>query len=754
MRILLFLIVLIQAFPLQAMNPDLIKSCGLVSGNGTKTASINSNLCIAPQLGQLDEYKLAIQSDAWLLSPVMAPPPPNWVPVSNLQFNMNVIGKIQISPGVYSVNENDIIGAFVGSECRGVASPYASLGGILFLTIGSNIQSGETVTFKIYFASTNEIINANETIPFQNAGDIGTMASPFIFTFTAPSCGLAVTPSNQNVAYTPAGSTSFSVTSNCNWTALSNQTWCTVTPSGSGNGTITANYAINTTTSTRTANITVTVSGVIPIVVTVTQEPTPCTLSVTPSNQNVVYTPAGATSFSVTSNCNWTALSNQTWCTVTPSGSGNGTITANYAINTTTSTRTANITVTVSGVIPIVVTVTQEPTPCTLSVTPPNQNVTYSPAGSTSFSVTSNCNWTALSNQAWCTVTPSGSGNGTITANYAINTTTSTRTANITVTVSGVTPIDVTVTQAPTPAAPTWIPVPNLQFNMNVIGKIQISPGVYSLSENDIVAAFVGNECRGVASPYSFLDGMLFLTIGSNILSGETVTFKIYLSSSNEIVNANETILFQNAGEVGTMASPFIFTYSAAGNTLNLNLFLEGLTSNNSMNKTQGASGNQFPGTVADVITVELHAATAPFSKVGSAYSVNLITDGTATTTIPSAYNGSYYVVIKSRNHIETWSSNPISFTTSPININLSASQNSAYSNNLKLVGGKFCIYVGDVNQDGTVGDLDLTLLSNKSAIFNTGYIIEDLNGDGIVDAIDMIMLDNNAANFVAIKKP
>ena len=666
MRILLFLIVLIQAFPLQAMNPDLIKSCGLVSGNGTKTASINSNLCIAPQLGQLDEYKLAIQSDAWLLSPVMAPPPPNWVPVSNLQFNMNVIGKIQISPGVYSVNENDIIGAFVGSECRGVASPYASLGGILFLTIGSNIQSGETVTFKIYFASTNEIINANETIPFQNAGDIGTMASPFIFTFTAPSCGLAVTPSNQNVAYTPAGSTSFSVTSNCNWTALSNQTWCTVTPSGSGNGTITANYAINTTTSTRIANITVTVSGVIPIVVTVTQDPTPCTLS----------------------------------------------------------------------------------------VTPPNQNVTYSPAGSTSFSVTSNCNWTALSNQAWCTVTPSGSGNSTITANYAINTTTSTRTANITVTVSGVTPIVVTVTQAPTPAAPTWIPVPNLQFNMNVIGKIQISPGVYSLSENDIVAAFVGNECRGVASPYSFLDGMLFLTIGSNILSGETVTFKIYLSSSNEIVNANETILFQNAGEVGTMASPFIFTYSAAGNTLNLNLFLEGLTSNNSMNKTQGASGNQFPGTVEDVITVELHAATAPFSKVGSAYSVNLITDGTATTTIPSAYNGSYYVVIKSRNHIETWSSNPISFTTSPININLSASQNSAYSNNLKLVGGKFCIYVGDVNQDGTVGDLDLTLLSNKSAIFNTGYIIEDLNGDGIVDAIDMIMLDNNAANFVAIKKP
>ena len=838
MRILLVLFVLIQAFLLQASNTDLIKNSGLVSGNGTKTTSFNRNLRINPQLRQIVEHKLATAPDAWLLNPVMPPPPPNWVPVPNLQFNMNVIGKIQISTGVYSVNENDIIGAFVGSECRGVANPYASLGGILFLTIGSNIQSGETVTFKIYFASTNEIINANETIPFQNAGEVGTMASPFIFTFTAP-CTLAVTPSNQNVAYSPASSTSFSVTSNCNWTAVSNQTWCTVTPSGSGNGTITANYSINTSNIARTANITVSVSGVSPIVVTVTQAAT-CTLAVTPSNQNVAYTPAGSTSFSVTSNCNWTAVSNQTWCTVTPSGSGNGTITANYSVNTSTDARTANITVTVSGVSPIVVTVTQA-APCTLAVTPSNQNVAYSPASSTSFSVisncnwtavsnqtwctvtpsgsgngtitanysinssniartanitvtvsgatpnvvtitqaalctlavtpanqnvpyspagtatfsiTSNCNWTATSNQTWCTVTPSGSGNGTLTANYSINTTTSVRTANITVTVLGVAPVVVTVTQAPTPIVPTWTPVPNLQFNMNVIGKIQISSGVYSLNENDVIGAFVGNECRGVASPYSFLGGMLFLTIGSNILSGETVTFKIFLASSNEIVNANETFPFQNAGEVGTMSSPFIFTYGTAGNTLTLTLFLEGLINNNVMNKTQSVSGNQFPGTVADVITVELHASTTPFSIVSSAYSVNLNTDGTATTIIPSAYNGSYYIAIKSRNHIETWTSSPISFASSPINVNFSASQNSAYSNNLKIIGNKFCIFAGDLNQDGTVDGFDLTLLSNKAVLFNTGYIPEDLNGDGIVDALDIIMLDNNAANFVAVKKP
>jgi hypothetical protein len=289
---------------------------------------------------------------------------------------------------------------------------------------------------------------------------------------------------------------------------------------------------------------------------------------------------------------------------------------------------------------------------------------------------------------------------------------------------------------------------------MNVIGKIQISPGVYSVNENAIIGAFVGTECRGVASPYAFLDGMLFLTIGSNMQSGETVTFKIYLASSNEIVDANETIPFQNAGEVGNMASPFIFTYNSSGNNLNLTLFLEGLINNNVMNKTQGVLGNQFPGTVADVLTIELHSATAPFSIVGPAYSVNLNTDGTASTIIPSSYNSSYYVVIKSRNHIETWTSNPISFATSPINVNLGASHNSAYSNNLKLIGSKFCILAGDVNQDGTVNAIDVSQLSNKVALFNTGYITEDLNGDGAADALDLILLDNNAANFATIKKP
>jgi hypothetical protein len=251
---------------------------------------------------------------------------------------------------------------------------------------------------------------------------------------------LNVTPSNQNVTAS-AGNTSYTVTSGSAWTASSNQSWCTVTPSGTGNGTITATYAQNTTTASRSASVTVTVTGLTPVVVTVTQAVP--TLSVSPSNQNVAVS-SGTTNYTVASNSAWTASSNQAWCTVTPSGTGNGTIIATYTQNNTATARTANITVLVSGATTSVVTVTQAAP--TLSVTPSNQGVSAT-SGSTSFAVTSNSSWTSVSNKTWCTISSSGTGNGSITVNYDLNTTSLSRTANITVAVTGLTPVVVTVTQ-------------------------------------------------------------------------------------------------------------------------------------------------------------------------------------------------------------------------------------------------------------------------------------------------------------------
>ncbi|MBW6501416.1 MAG: T9SS type A sorting domain-containing protein [Bacteroidales bacterium] len=84
-------------------------------------------------------------------------------------------------------------------------------------------------------------------------------------------CHMTVTPLNQDVS-SASGTTSFDVIADVEWTVISDQTWCTVTPSGTGDGTITAAYQANTGFVPRVATITVTGQVVGDIVVTVTQD--------------------------------------------------------------------------------------------------------------------------------------------------------------------------------------------------------------------------------------------------------------------------------------------------------------------------------------------------------------------------------------------------------------------------------------------------------------------------------------------------
>ncbi len=308
-------------------------------------------------------------------------------------------------------------------------------------TIASNLNNATTY---IAFTVTGNLYNYDFWY-IDNVSVSGTGVGP----------SLGVTPASQNVT-APAGSTSFTVAASGAWTASSNASWCAITGSGTGNGTLAANYSENTGVDPRTASITVSLTGATPVVVTVVQAGAAPVLSVSPSNQNVTAA-AGSAPFTVTSNTSWTSTSNASWCSVTPSGVGSGTLTATYTENTTTLTRIANITVTVAGASPVTVTVTQAAANATLAVTPSNQDVP-SAAGNTSFNVTSNGAWTAVSNATWCVITSSGTGNGTLSANYSENTETTVRVATITVSAAGTAPISVTVTQAG--AAPSLLVTP------------------------------------------------------------------------------------------------------------------------------------------------------------------------------------------------------------------------------------------------------------------------------------------------------
>lgn len=270
--------------------------------------------------------------------------------------------------------------------------------------------------------------------------------------------------------------------------------------------------------------------------------------------------------------------------------------------------------------------------PPSLSVSPADQPVN-APAGTIPFIVSTNASWTATSNQAWCTVTPSGFGNGTITATYSENTGSSPRIATVTVTVTGLTPVQVTVTQAAAPIR-----------------------------------------------------------------------------------------------------------------TFNLTVFLEGLyTGFSTMHPAMDETSYHWGPSIADKLTVELHDGSNYSNVVYTATGVTLNTDGTASFTLPSSYNGSYYVTIMHRNHILTATALPISFNSSTINYNFDIPGKAYGGNMVLMIDGKYVFYAGDVNQDGIVDGTDLSDIDNLSTIAASGYLPEDVNGDGLIDGSDLSAAGNNA---------
>ena len=128
---------------------------------------------------------------------------------------------------------------------------------------------------------------------------------------------------------------------------------------------------------------------------------------------------------------------------------------------------------------------------------------------------------------------------------------------------------------------------------------------------------------------------------------------------------------------------------------------------------------------------------------------MNVNTDGSASVTIPSSLGSAYYIVVKHRNAVETWTSAPISFSGSTMSCNFSNSAGQAFGNNLKLISGKYVIFSGDVNQDGYIDSGDMTPVDNDASNSLSGYLSTDVNGDGIINMGDMTILDSNANNYV-----
>jgi len=127
------------------------------------------------------------------------------------------------------------------------------------------------------------------------------------------------------------------------------------------------------------------------------------------------------------------------------------------------------------------------------------------------------------------------------------------------------------------PNYPNWeVDFASYEFNMALTSYIFFD-GELSLDNNDIVGAFVGDDCRGIAYPTYFPITEYYpvnMMIYGDIY-GETVTFKAYDYSEDLIFNnVEETITFINDDVVGDNLSPYDL-HAISGSEMNLD-FMSG----------------------------------------------------------------------------------------------------------------------------------------------------------------------------------
>jgi hypothetical protein len=182
--------------------------------------------------------------------------------------------------------------------------------------------------------------------------------------------------------------------------------------------------------------------------------------------------------------------------------------------------------------------------------------------------------------------------------------------------------------------------------------------------------------------------------------------------------------------------------------TLNLKMFVQGyMNLSGGMTPVMQNQGVGVSSVHVDSIEVEL-LNPLTLLPVASVQTI-LHTNGTATCVFPGM-NGLYYIVVKHRNALLTWSAAPVMITTQPVLYDFSSSANQAYgSNQMEVQPGVWAFYSGDLNHDESTDLLDMSILETAVFNFASGYTAEDLNGDGNVDLLDAPPLEENIINFI-----
>lgn len=103
------------------------------------------------------------------------------------------------------------------------------------------------------------------------------------------------------------------------------------------------------------------------------------------------------------------------------------------------------------------------------------------------------------------------------------------------------------------------------QYDMTIYVALQGKNADYGDCE---VAAFCGDECRGVSKMLTMTDDskVLYLRIYSNESQGETMTLQAYIPSKNEVVKLAGKVAFVANALSGTPGEPTLFSLAGDAN--------------------------------------------------------------------------------------------------------------------------------------------------------------------------------------------
>jgi hypothetical protein len=304
-------------------------------------------------------------------------------------------------------------------------------------------------------------------------------------------------------------------------------------------------------------------------------------------------------------------------------------------------------------------------------------------------------------------------------------------------------------------------------YTWSANGSVYTQSGTYNYNSNcqdyQLQLTVVNVSVSGV-SPTSGIVGSTVVISGSGFTGATAVQFNGTAATSFTVNNDGQITATVPAGATSGNISVIKGSCSGASSgsftvltnaTLNLKAYIQGYYAGSGLmtavlsNQGIGSNTNEV-----DTITVELRDSATGATIVASASGV-LATNGTVSLTIPGSVVGnSYYIVVKHRNTLQTWSAAAVTMA-STTSYDFTTAASKAFGDNMiEVETGVFAMFTGDINQDEFVDPFDYPTFELDNFSFAGGYLATDLNGDGFIDPFDYPVFELNNFNFVMSAHP